>query len=359
MIDHALKELEEKLDEKTALLIKFQRISMEVNATSPNKNEELHKALESWSRREEETARLRRGGAGGGGASSELKDPDGGPGVPRRSLSEAFASGALRAGGADAAMPLTTSQSLQSVQSSDDDDAEGGPNIIKASVGVRSTPTSPGRDSAGAASVGGGSSTDVVMKAVLTEVDAGLKALERRGDPAAPGAQPLTVVRATQDAVADIMRRVVMKVSHISSTQRAGAAADSRLPPAAHAGAAGGDDNVAHLRRENALLEQRVRQLESGADHPSVGPGEAAAWRSRCDTLVREREAVQTIMEQKIKVLVQSVSNALDVVLHDEVGPGKSRDGAEAREALGKDVSALQRLVNASIQALRNAATQK
>ena len=34
-------ELEEKLDEKTALLIKFQRISMEVNATSPYKNEEL------------------------------------------------------------------------------------------------------------------------------------------------------------------------------------------------------------------------------------------------------------------------------------------------------------------------------
>ena len=43
------KELEEKLDEKTAMLIKFQRISMEVNATSPYKNEELNKAMESWS----------------------------------------------------------------------------------------------------------------------------------------------------------------------------------------------------------------------------------------------------------------------------------------------------------------------
>ena len=45
--DRHHKELEEKLDEKTALLIKFQRISMEVNATSPNKNDELHKALVS------------------------------------------------------------------------------------------------------------------------------------------------------------------------------------------------------------------------------------------------------------------------------------------------------------------------
>ena len=43
------KELEERLDEKTALCIKFQRISMEVNAKSPHKNEELTRALADWS----------------------------------------------------------------------------------------------------------------------------------------------------------------------------------------------------------------------------------------------------------------------------------------------------------------------
>lgn len=43
--DRHHKELEEKLDEKTALLIKFQRISLEVNATSPYKNEELMEAF--------------------------------------------------------------------------------------------------------------------------------------------------------------------------------------------------------------------------------------------------------------------------------------------------------------------------
>jgi hypothetical protein len=41
MIHSHHKELEEKLDAKTALLIKFQRISMEQNATSPVKSEEL------------------------------------------------------------------------------------------------------------------------------------------------------------------------------------------------------------------------------------------------------------------------------------------------------------------------------
>ncbi|KAJ1409010.1 hypothetical protein B484DRAFT_195722 [Ochromonadaceae sp. CCMP2298] len=43
------KELEEKLDAKTALLIKFQRISMEQNDTSPVKSEELKQAMEVWS----------------------------------------------------------------------------------------------------------------------------------------------------------------------------------------------------------------------------------------------------------------------------------------------------------------------
>lgn len=43
------KELEEKLDEKTALLIKFQRISAEVATASPSQHAELHQALASWS----------------------------------------------------------------------------------------------------------------------------------------------------------------------------------------------------------------------------------------------------------------------------------------------------------------------
>ena len=46
--DQHHKELEEKLDEKTAMLIRFQRISMEVNAKSPFKNEELTRVMDSW-----------------------------------------------------------------------------------------------------------------------------------------------------------------------------------------------------------------------------------------------------------------------------------------------------------------------
>jgi hypothetical protein len=70
--------------------------------------------------------------------------------------------------------------------------------------------------------------------------------------------------------------------------------------------------------------------------------------KSRCETLTKEREAVHTIMEQKIKVLVESVANSVSAVLQTNPSPAGS--------ALSKDVAALQRLVNASIAALRNAA---
>ena len=46
--DRHQKELEEKLDEKTAELIHLQRVTMEHNANSPIKNEELSAALGTW-----------------------------------------------------------------------------------------------------------------------------------------------------------------------------------------------------------------------------------------------------------------------------------------------------------------------
>lgn len=50
--DRHQKELEEKLDEKTAALIHLQRVTIEHNAKSPEKNNELVKALGDWGERE-------------------------------------------------------------------------------------------------------------------------------------------------------------------------------------------------------------------------------------------------------------------------------------------------------------------
>ena len=47
--DRHQKELEEKLDEKTAALIHLQRVTMEHNANSPIKNADLDEALGGWS----------------------------------------------------------------------------------------------------------------------------------------------------------------------------------------------------------------------------------------------------------------------------------------------------------------------
>ena len=60
---------------------------------------------------------------------------------------------------------------------------------------------------------------------------------------------------------------------------------------------------------------------------------------------------MQTIMEHKIKVLVQSVMQTAAAVVNSP-----SAAGNPAGQALAKDVAALQKLVNASIAALRNAA---
>ena len=99
-----------------------------------------------------------------------------------------------------------------------------------------------------------------------------------------------------------------------------------------------------------------LRELESLRANPppsaSASTPATAALQTRCDTLVKEREAVTTIMEQKIKVLVQSVAQNVAAV----IGQHPSVGGSESSAALNKDLVALQRLVGASIAALKNAA---
>jgi len=73
---------------------------------------------------------------------------------------------------------------------------------------------------------------------------------------------------------------------------------------------------------------------------------------TKCNTLIKERDAVQTIMEHKIKLLVQNVAQSASAVVNGSPQIASTAPG----QALSKDLVALQRLVNASIAALRNAA---
>ena len=114
------------------------------------------------------------------------------------------------------------------------------------------------------------------------------------------------------------------------------------------------------LQDENNQLQAKVLQLSNNAfdnDDIVIKKSDEDAMESkmkdRFDVMLKEREAIKTIMEQKINVLVQSVSQEISTILQ---GNPQSR-ATPAAINLAKDVAALQRLVSASIAALKNAAT--
>ena len=251
--DRHHKELEEKLDEKTALLIKLQRISLEVDAQSPHKNEELTRALDS------STAP----GAMGAGA------------VPKMIL---------------AATEERSTGATEVDQQEDDDEG------------------------------------DVVATAAAAAAASTTKTTNNTAPAAGYGTSH----------------------SGVSTKELQAATAETQ-----------------RLAGENSRLEARVRQLEvAAASAKSAGAGAAAgdaaalnAMSARCELLVREREAVHTIMEQKIKVLVQGIAQSAGAVVQSGGFAAHQGQTGVAVQALAKDVAALQRLVNASIAALRNAAS--
>lgn len=104
----------------------------------------------------------------------------------------------------------------------------------------------------------------------------------------------------------------------------------------------------AQVRTLESEKTQLRRQLLLAQEHQPQ-EDQVLANHQRVKTLVRERKAVQTIMEHKIKALVNAVERSAIVMLQHQ------RPGGESGHQLTKEIAALQRLVNASIAALRNA----
>ena len=110
------------------------------------------------------------------------------------------------------------------------------------------------------------------------------------------------------------------------------------------------------LQNKVLSLEQTVKELKTEKYKLETvhkqDAAQAAQWHgieNKCQMLVKERKAVETIMEHKIKSLVDAVARASSSTIAG--GTGASEAGA----TLQREVAALQRLVNASIVALRNA----
>ena len=275
------KELEEKLDAKRYELLRLQRISMEVNANSPYKSEELMKALEAT---EESSGNKRLVFGKAVGKATELS------------------------------------------QSHDDEDSINTESIRLSKNGNGRTDTHVVVEKIG----------DIVSRK-WHECQQQIRNEETRSGSLANAATASRymkhMVSTLLEEMHDMAEQGPSQVSNDGGKLEAVMAENKRLT--------------------NKLREVSASPRNTGSpklDMSALSDAQTKRLQDRCEILVKERQAVHTIMEQKIKVLVQSVAQAVGVVLHNVQGGGSTGN------ALAKDVAALQRLVNASIAALRNAA---
>eukprot|EP01038_Epipyxis_sp_PR26KG_P009987 gene9987-13438_t len=298
--DRHHKELEEKLDEKTAMLIKFKRISMEVNATSPHKSEELSNALveSSWTRQ--------------GG-------------------DKKFASGATE---------LVYDDDTSDVR--DMDDKIRGLNLIvsnqRAQIVSLENQLANNNNNNQTNSLKSDvmSSIPSVEKMIQSELDIALMKIKM---------DPQQRMKGSEEPLLSFTNQLINKLKDNNTKFGNGNNSDN-------------SNADGHLMEENHQLKteiNRLKALNRQLEQKSRGSTDdnSTVLQARCDTLVKEREAVQTIMEHKIKVLVQSVAQAANTVI-STIPP--NAPNTTATQSLIKDVASLQRLVNASIAALRNAA---
>ena len=303
--DRHQKELEEKLDEKTALLYKFQRISLEMNASSPFKSEELTSALNE-------------------SISSRGNDPTAGATEIDAVSGAIITPGELNMGSANLSRDSTARvNELASIIDSQKSTITSLEDEVQALKLASQENTEVFNEESSSMEA----SLKKVEDAVALELEVHLSRLE--GGSGKSGGVGATL----RQPMSSLMRQVV---SRVRST-RARPETQSLVQEVQRLG---------HEKQAaEAQIEQMRRQLESHAMIVQQNNSNSA----RCEHLVKEREAVHTIMENKIKVLVQDIAQSVWGVLQG--------GGPNAAHALTKDVAALQRLVNASIAALRNAAS--
>ncbi len=302
--DRHQKELEEKLDEKTAMLFKFQRISLEMNASSPYKSEELTSALNQLV--------MGKGNDPNNGA-TEI-DAEGGAvltsNTSRESLSDLLGAAAGNTGEHVSDLSKLVERQRTTI-------AE----LEEALQAARASTNSPGPN------LDSDAALQKVENAIAIEMEVHLSRLQF-GTGASEG-----VASHLRDPMSALIRQIITRVRSTNMT--------SEYRDLAY--------EVQKLGKEKLAAELKADELVQQINKDSIVRQESTAIAARCEHLVKEREAVHTIMEHKIKILVQSIAQSVGSVLQG--------GGPSAAQALTKDVAALQRLVNASIAALRNAAS--
>ena len=116
------------------------------------------------------------------------------------------------------------------------------------------------------------------------------------------------------------------------------------------------NEQIQRLEAENNDL-RRLQQSGNNRSENNSNNSNIAAMNAQMDTYRKERKAIQTIMENKIKALADNIAIATKAVIDDGLRNSviPSRDSTAPAKQLSREVHALQRLVNAAITALRNA----
>lgn len=384
--DRHQRDLEEKLDEKTAALIHLQRVTMEHNAASPVKNSELLEALGDWA------------GMGMGPAAAGLLSAGRAASAAIRAAGPGAAAGAA-AGDVPAAALITTRQFRPYA----DADVTGG-----AASASATSPVDGSGDGAG----GGSSSSAPLLSAEekIAELSRVVDAMRSERDRLG---RELEDVQAEKVSMEYLLREKLEKLvqseiearlaSYHGQGQGAPGSGAGAMPLAAAAAAgvgagptmataaaalarerdelasqlssraaelAAARDEVTRLRAEvSSARAEADSKSESGAASASASAAASASQaqaqaqlRERVEAHEKERRALQTIMEHKVKTLVDAVaaatSSVSDAAAHAQ---GSGGDGASVLAAvshshsrLSREVAALQRLVNASVAAMRN-----
>ncbi len=354
--DRHQKELEEKLDEKTTQLIHLQRVVLEHTSASPAKNGDLTEALGQWG---EEEGGAHASSAGGAAPASAKYAPHSAPTVIYSSPSgkrhgaggAAAGAGGAATGGRDASGNtgaaasggmLTAPEKVAELQSLVESGAAEQARLTRELEEVRAEKVSMEY-----------LLREKLEKLVQSEIEARLAAAatagEQGGDAAtdagdaagAAAAAALTSALhgsgASTPTGGSVHGQEVAQLASQLAQERAAAASarDAAAAAAAEAAAA-----------KKALAEAQ-RRASAAPPAPSSG-GDAAAWaaeaatlRARLETHDKERRAIETIMQQKLKRLVDNIHS---------IAQGSPADASGGQ--LSREIRALQRLVNACIGAL-------
>mmetsp|Transcript_8306 Transcript_8306/g.16664 ORF Transcript_8306/g.16664 Transcript_8306/m.16664 type:complete len:979 (-) Transcript_8306:23-2959(-) len=275
--DRHQKDLEEKLDEKTAQLIHLQRVTMENSAVSPVTDEKVASALGEW-----------------GGAEMQAQ-------------AQAQMQGTASIVAKDLAMEQQQAKKQASYNGSN-----GSREVIDGAAASRA----------------------------LTEANEKVRELE------------IIVTEAQKDRAALTKQLDEMKVEKVSMEYLLRESRNSHQQESA--------DSADELERAKELLSQQRAEIDrlkeaalvapkSPTPAPAHQPNEKLNQRN--ETLIKERKAIKTIMEQKIKVLVNSVAQSTHAVLNENADAMSTQSG----QNLAKDMAALKRLVHAAVTALANA----